>query len=217
MTARPPTWACALLLNLAACQPADELQEVTERLQATDEQLAAIETKLAAIETKLDSTTSELEALRAQPRGPRTLTSEAGLRPDLVDPLAAPPVPSPIDGAENVECEGLETPNIECKVGRAFMTSLFDNPNSLVKQARIVPSVQDGKTRGYKLYGIRPTSLPKLVGMKNGDTITSLGGKPLDSLDSVMEAYAGLPASDQIVLGIERKAAAIVLTINIVE
>lgn len=207
MTARRSTWGCALLLGLAACQPsaADEQLAVTQRVQAAEERLAAMETELEAMQTKLDGNASELETLRAESVTRRKLGSEA-MRP-----------PARIDGAEGIECEGFETASIECKIDRAFMISLLDSPDLLITQARAVPAVQDGKTRGYKLFGIRPGSLPKLLGMMNGDMITSMGGKPLDSIDAAMEVYEGLRKGGPLVVDIERKGEAIVLTLEIVE
>jgi hypothetical protein len=214
MTARRTTRGSILLLGLAACQPsaADDPSAQTQPLQAIDERLAAIETKLESIETKLDGNASQREARRDESRRGPTLDSEGGRRP----PLPLPPGPSPFD-AEGIRCEGFETPNIDCKIDRSVMTSLLDSPDLLARQARVVPSVRDGEPRGYKLYGLRPGSLPKLVGMKNGDTITSMAGKPLDSMDAAMDVYAGLREGKQLVIGLERGNSPIVLTLDIVD
>jgi hypothetical protein len=208
MTPRSPAWGYALLLGLAACQPsaADE-SVVTQRLQNSEDRLSAMELELEAMQLVLDAHASELAALKTESAARPKLDGNPG----LVRRTAA------IAGAESIACEGFETASIACKINPTLVTSLVDDPMLLATQARFVPSVRDGKTGGYKLYGIRPGSLPKLVGMMNGDTITSVGGKPLDSIDAALDVYAGLRKGEQLIVGIERRGQPIVLTIDVVQ
>ena len=92
-----------------------------------------------------------------------------------------------------------------CTVDRAFVEKLLSNPAQLTKQARIVPAVRDGETKGYKFYGIRPGSLPKLLGIKNGDLLTSVNGHQLESLDQAMDLYNKLRRASHLSVTIERK------------
>lgn len=41
-----------------------------------------------------------------------------------------------------------------CTVPRKTFEALLADPAELVKQARVVPYLQDGQTRGFKLFGI---------------------------------------------------------------
>jgi type II secretory pathway component PulC len=68
-----------------------------------------------------------------------------------------------------------------------------------------VPAVRDGETKGYKFYGIRPGSLPKLLGIKNGDLLTSVNGHQLESLDQAMDLYNKLRRASHLSVTIERK------------
>lgn len=69
--------------------------------------------------------------------------------------------------------------------------------------------------RGYKIYGIRPESLPRALGFKNGDLLKSVNGLPLTSMDQSMAAYVKLRRSDRLVLEIERKGAPLTKEITI--
>ena len=108
-----------------------------------------------------------------------------------------------IEGAEEaIQCDAEFS---SCTVDKAFVEKLLANPAQLTKQARIVPAVRDGQTKGYKFYGIRPGSLPKLLGMKNGDLLTSVNGHNIESLDQAMDLYNKLRRASHLSVVLERK------------
>jgi len=104
--------------------------------------------------------------------------------------------------AEAISCDDNYS---SCTVDRKFVEKLLSNPAQLTKQARIVPAVRDGETKGYKFYGIRPGSLPKLLGLKNGDLLTSVNGHQLESLDQAMDLYNKLRRASHLSVSLERK------------
>ncbi len=53
--------------------------------------------------------------------------------------------------------------------------------------ARIVPSIKNGKQDGFKLYAIRPSSVWKKLGFKNGDKIHTINALILDSMTKMMD------------------------------
>ncbi|MEM9457651.1 MAG: type II secretion system protein GspC [Myxococcota bacterium] len=103
--------------------------------------------------------------------------------------------------AEAINCPNENT----CTVERAFVEKLMANPALLAKQARIVPKQKDGEVLGYKLYGIRRGSLPKLLGLKNGDMVTAVNGEDLKSMDKAMALYTKLRRASNLSVSIERK------------
>lgn len=117
-----------------------------------------------------------------------------------------------IPGAE----DAINCPNDNlCIVQRSFVDQLVSNPAMLAKQARVVPSQKEGKTQGYKLYGIRRGTLPKLLGLKNGDMITSINGEELTSIDKAMGLYTKLRRASQLEVNIVRKGKPITKEIQI--
>ena len=92
---------------------------------------------------------------------------------------------------------------------------VLSNPASLARQARVMPSLKDGETRGFKFYGIKPGSLPKLLNIKNGDLITSVNGTDLKSMDGAMSLYAKLRRANNLSVTIERKGETITKEITI--
>lgn len=92
-----------------------------------------------------------------------------------------------------------------CVIDRAYVERLLANPASLTKEARVVPAIRNGETKGFKFYGIRPRSLPKLLGVKNGDMVTMVNGIELTGLDQAMGLYAKLRNAKHLSVTIERK------------
>jgi type II secretion system protein C len=124
----------------------------------------------------------------------------------------APKPAGAIEGAENaIKCDSENS----CTIERAWLEGVLSNPASLAKQARVMPSVKDGETRGFKFYGIRPGSLPKLLNIKNGDLITSVNGTDLKSMDGAMSLYAKLRRANNLSVTIERKGETIMKEITI--
>jgi type II secretion system protein C len=117
-----------------------------------------------------------------------------------------------IEGAEeSISCSSEDA----CTVDRAFVESLMANPAQLAKQARIVPSQKDGETQGYKLYGIRRGTIPKLLGFKNGDMLKAVNGEDLTSVDKAMGLYTKLRRASNLSVTIERKGKSITKEITI--
>ena len=99
-----------------------------------------------------------------------------------------------------------------CAIDREFATALAGDAGLLIGEARIIPSVQDGRTRGAKLYGLRPDGTFKRLGFKNGDLITNIAGVALD--DGTVAASEYVPALQRLLatggpLRFERKGVTI--------
>jgi general secretion pathway protein C len=110
--------------------------------------------------------------------------------------------PGAIDGAETaIKCPTENT----CVVERAFVEGLLANPAQLATQARVIPAMKDGETKGFKFYGIRKGSLPSLLGLKNGDMILSINGEELVSVDQAMGLYMKLRNASNLSLTLDRK------------
>lgn len=84
--------------------------------------------------------------------------------------------------------------------------ALFEDPTALSRQARVVPRYENGRFDGFKLFAIRPDSLWAKAGLKNGDIVRAANGRPLDSPNAALEAYAQAKGSG-FVLDVERRGA----------
>lgn len=122
------------------------------------------------------------------------------------------PSPYSIEGADDaIKCPTENT----CTVERSFVESLMSNPAALAKQARIVPSQKDGETQGFKFYGIRRGSLPKLLGLKNGDMLTEVNGEEVKSVDQAMALAMKLRRAQNLSVTLVRKGKPVTKEITI--
>jgi hypothetical protein len=234
---RPRFPALVLALPLACTQagaggPADAeaLRAVTEELVAAR---AAFEADRAAMQQELAELRKAVAGIDAKlaERAERRVPVPSPVRPEPASLTPGPlPMPDPAELAMSIDPSLPSVPGVDplagkvrcetdgrCKLQRAYLESLFADPMVLLKQARIVPSMRDDVHQGYKLYGLRRGSLPKAVGLKNGDLVRSIDGKPLGSMDETMKLFTELRRQTKYDLEIERKGVLLTLTLEIVE
>lgn len=175
------------------------LASISSRIDNTNRRLEALQTKVDETATKVE-TIAEKTVDRPVPEPEPELVPRPPRRsPDLSDPFA-PSDESETDGEpelcahciegaeEAIACTESDTCEIACTMDAAFAKTLADDPALLAKQARIVPSTSGG----YKVYGIRRGSLPKLLQLRNGDALTEIDGKAIAGLSGLSDALARL-------------------------
>ena len=91
------------------------------------------------------------------------------------------------------------------EIDRAMLDEQLQDLTALGTQARIVPNYRSGKYEGFKLEGVRPGSLYRAIGIRSGDVIKTINGKPIDSPNKAIELFDRLKASSNIALEIERR------------
>jgi general secretion pathway protein C len=101
------------------------------------------------------------------------------------------------------------------EVDRSLVNELLANPMSVARGARIVPSVKDGQPNGFKLYAIRPNSVYAKLGMRNGDTISSVNGFDLSSPDKALEVYTKVREASNLSVSVIRRGKPQTLNYNI--
>jgi hypothetical protein len=222
-----PRLALLLLLVPLACDRPDEASQA--QAQALEAATAELRAARASLEAERTAMQGELVALREA-------VDAANAKLDaLAVPRQPPPQPLPtpdasldagfpmFSGEPSADEEALLAAvrcasEGRCSIDRAFLETLLINPAGLAKQARVVPKIaESGAVEGYKLYGIRRGSLPRALGLKNGDLVGSVDGKPLASLEEAMTTFTKLRGAKSFTLGIVRKGAPFSLTIDIVE
>lgn len=147
-----------------------------------------------------------------------TLAAGSGVAPAVGS--AAPPVDTPPDPATEalIAATVRQRSPTTFDVDRAKLDKLLVDPTTFARGARMVPAVRDGKPSGFKLYAIRAGSLYARLGFVNGDTLTSVAGMSLVSVDQALEVYAKLrdvKPGQTVTATIERKGTPVTLTYTI--
>ncbi len=76
--------------------------------------------------------------------------------------------------------------------------------SKILNSARLVPEAIDGKTIGFKIYGISAGSLFEKIRLKNGDVITNVNGINLEDPSQGFKIYEALQDETNITLQIKR-------------
>jgi general secretion pathway protein C len=101
------------------------------------------------------------------------------------------------------------------EIDRALVDKVLANPAGVIKGARVVPSTAGGKANGFKVYAIRPESVFAKLGLTNGDTLSSINGIELTSIDQAMQAYQKLRDSTHLELEVQRRGKPMTLKYSI--
>jgi general secretion pathway protein C len=91
------------------------------------------------------------------------------------------------------------------EIDRALVDKALANPMAIAKGARVVPSVKDGKSDGFKLYAIRQNSVYAKLGLSNGDTLQSINGFELTSAEKALEVYTKLREASSLDVSLQRR------------
>ncbi|MFC1829875.1 type II secretion system protein GspC, partial [Thermodesulfobacteriota bacterium] len=79
------------------------------------------------------------------------------------------------------------------------------NVNELMQQVKIQPHFEDGEPDGLQLSNIKPSSIFRRMGLRNGDVISAVDGKKIHSVDDAMELYNSMQSASNFKLEIKRR------------
>jgi type II secretory pathway component PulC len=102
-----------------------------------------------------------------------------------------------------------------CTLGPCVVNNLFTNPSPILSSARVVPEVVAGQTRGFRLFGIRAGSLASQLGAQNGDLLTDVDGRPLDTPAAALTLGATLQTATRVEVGLERAGKRLVRVVQL--
>jgi membrane-associated protease RseP (regulator of RpoE activity) len=101
-------------------------------------------------------------------------------------------------------------------VDRQVIDEALETQASVMRAARIVPDVEDGRVAGIRLFGVHPDSLLGLLGFENGDRLDSVNGFDLSTPARALEAYARLRSADHLSVVLNRRGSKVRIRYDIV-
>lgn len=112
--------------------------------------------------------------------------------------------------------EGInKTGDNQYEIDRGLVDKVLANPMQMARGARVVPSVKNGKSNGFKLYAIRPSSAFAKIGLRNGDTIHAINGFELTTPDKALEVYTKVKESSNLSVSVTRRGKPVTLDYSI--
>ena len=70
--------------------------------------------------------------------------------------------------------------------------------------ARLLPSMKDGKVEGFRVSEVKPQGIFGTIGIKNGDVLLRMNDFPIDSPEKAMQSFASLKGQSRIRLDLIR-------------
>ncbi|MBK8012373.1 MAG: general secretion pathway protein GspC [Deltaproteobacteria bacterium] len=127
--------------------------------------------------------------------------------PPRIASAPPPPPPPPSGGPADVQFgKGVrQTSATEYEIPRTEVDSVLSNLSAIATQARIVPSFQNGKANGFKLFSIKPNSLYSKIGIQNGDVIQRINGYEMNGPEKAFEVYSKLKDAGSISVDLIRR------------
>lgn len=98
---------------------------------------------------------------------------------------------------------------------RAFVSNATQDIGSLMKQVRITPHSENGELAGLRITNIKPGSVFRKIGLRNGDVLASVSGKKITSVEDMVNLYTNLKSSDRIDVQVKRRNRLQTITYNI--
>jgi general secretion pathway protein C len=86
---------------------------------------------------------------------------------------------------------------------RALNASL-DNIGQTMTDARLLPSIKDGKVEGFRASEVKPQGIFGTIGIKNGDVLMRINDFPIDSPEKAIQTFASLKGQNRIRLDLIR-------------
>lgn len=196
-----PQWSIAVLYDNREHEP--KVFSINEGSSQIADDAALVEIRNRAIVVRRRD---HFELCRAEDEG------GAATRPTA---SVATPAPAATTGAPS-GAGVTRISDTQYNIERAEIDSALSNLNEIATQARIVPSFQDGRANGFKLFSIKPGSLYSKIGLRNGDVIQKINGYELNSPDKALEVYQKLRDSSSVSIELTRRGQGTTVNYSIV-
>jgi len=89
-------------------------------------------------------------------------------------------------------------------VSRSQIDEAIKDINQLMKQVRIIPNFNQGKPDGLMISGITQNSFFSQIGLRSGDILSGVDGKPIESVDDALKLYTGMKSASRLKLQLKR-------------
>lgn len=90
-------------------------------------------------------------------------------------------------------------------LNRNVIDSAMRDVSRLMTEVRITPHTAEGEASGLALSNIRPNSLFRRMGLRNGDILMGVDGQEVRSVEDAMRLYEGLRSSSELKVQINRR------------
>ena len=131
----------------------------------------------------------------------RAILSRSGVSESLMLEGMAKSLPDVIGVAPPPQADVQQMAPNQFALPRTMLTEQLRRPKELFSQALVVPNTGGG----FLVREIQPNSLYEKLGLRVGDVIHAVNGKPVNTVDDAMKAYQAASTQRDIRIGIIRE------------
>jgi general secretion pathway protein C len=100
-------------------------------------------------------------------------------------------------------------------IDQRALNAALDNIGKAMTDARLLPSLKDGKVEGFRVSEVKPAGIFGMVGLKNGDILLRMNDFPIDSPEKAIQSLVSLKGQNKIRLDLIRDGQPITLNYDI--
>jgi general secretion pathway protein C len=89
-------------------------------------------------------------------------------------------------------------------IDQRALNAALDNIGQAMTDARLLPSMKDGKVEGFRVSEVKPAGIFGMVGIKNGDILLRINDFSIDSPEKAIQSLASLKGMNNIKLDLLR-------------
>jgi general secretion pathway protein C len=89
-------------------------------------------------------------------------------------------------------------------VDQRALNAALDNIGQAMTDARLLPSMKDGKVEGFRASEVKPQGIFGTIGIRNGDVLLRMNDFPIDSPEKAIQSFASLKGQSRIKLDLIR-------------
>lgn len=129
------------------------------------------------------------------------------VRAKIMTPSAsatAASAPAPAGGAPTANTLASQTGAGNYIIDQRALNASLDNIGQAMTDARLLPSMKDGKVEGFRASEVKPQGIFGTIGIKNGDVLLRMNDFPIDSPEKAIQSFATLKGQSRIRLDLIR-------------
>ena len=90
-------------------------------------------------------------------------------------------------------------------IDQKALNATLDNIGQAMTDARLLPSMKEGKVEGFRISEVKPAGVFGMVGIKNGDVLLRINDFAIDSPEKAIQSLASLKGQTRLKLDLVRE------------
>lgn len=119
-------------------------------------------------------------------------------------PVSKTDTASPAPGTQTGNTLASQTGAGSYVIDQRLLNASLDNIGQAMTDARLLPSMKDGKVEGFRASEVKPKGIFGTIGIKNGDVLLRMNDFPIDSPEKAIQSFASLKGQSRIRLDLIR-------------